>query len=190
MFGFLKKILGTKQDRDLKQYQAMVIEVNQYFEAYQSLSNDELRSKTLEFRQRIKEYLSDIDAEITSINQQAIDAEDFNDKENLFKEVDELRKNRDKALEDVLLSILPEAFAVVKETSRRFSNNEILEVTATEHDRNLAAKAGKGHVTIEGEKALWKNRWTAAGGEILWNMVHYDVQLMGGMVLHDVKSRR
>ncbi|MDO8368371.1 MAG: preprotein translocase subunit SecA [Saprospiraceae bacterium] len=187
MFGFLKKILGTKQDRDLKQYQAMVIEVNKYFEEYNSISNDELRSKTLEFRQRIKEYLSDIDAEISAINQQAIDAEDFNEKETLFKEVDELRKNRDKALEDVLLSILPEAFAVVKETSRRFSNNDVVEVTATDHDRKLAAKTGKTHITIEGEKALWKNRWLAAGGEIHWNMVHYDVQLMGGMVLHDGK---
>ena len=180
-------MLGTKQDRDLKQYQILVLEVNKYFEEYQSISNDELRSKTLDFRQRVKEYLSDIDAEITAINQQAIDAEDFNEKENLFKEVDELRKNRDKALEDVLMSILPEAFAVVKETSRRFSHNEILEVTATEHDRNLAAKTGKNHITIEGDKAFWKNRWMAAGGEILWNMVHYDVQLMGGMVLHDGK---
>ena len=187
MFGFLKKIIGTKQDRDLKQYQALVIEVNKHFESYQSITNDELRTKTLEFRQRIQEYLSDIDAEITSVNQQAIDAEDFNDKESLFKEVDELRKNRDKALEDVLQSILPEAFAVVKETSRRFSNNEILEVTATEHDRLLAAKAGKTHISIQGDKALWKNRWMAAGGEIAWNMVHYDVQLMGGMVLHDGK---
>lgn len=187
MFGFLKKILGTKQDRDLKQYLALVVEVNKHFEQYQSVSNDELRSKTLEFRQRIQEYLSDIDAEIASINQQAIDTEDFNQKESLFKEVDELRKNRDKALEDVLLSILPEAFAVVKETSRRFSHNETITVTATDHDRNLAAKSGKTYVTIDGDKAIWKNRWTAAGGDIVWNMVHYDVQLIGGMVLHDGK---
>ncbi|MDO8970497.1 MAG: preprotein translocase subunit SecA, partial [Saprospiraceae bacterium] len=187
MFGFLKKIIGTKQDRDLKQYQALVFEVNKHFDSYQSISNDALRSKTLEFRQRIQEYLSDIDAEITSVNQSALDAEDFNEKELLFKEVDELRKSRDKALEDVLLSILPEAFAVVKEASRRLSQNEVLEVTATEHDRLLAAKPGKNHISIQGEKALWKNTWTAAGGEIKWNMVHYDVQLMGGMVLHDGK---
>ena len=168
MFGFIKKILGTKQDRDLKQYQVMVLEVNKFFEAFQSISNDALRNKTLEFRQRIKDYLSDIDAEIHTINQQALNAEDFNDKETLFKEVDELRKNRDKALEDVLLSILPEAFAVVKETSRRFSHNEVLEVTATDHDRSLAAKAGKTHISIVGDKALWKNQWVAAGGDILW----------------------
>lgn len=187
MFGFLKKVFGTKQDRDLKGYQALVIEINKNFEAYQSISNDELRSKTLDFRERIKEYLSDIDAEIERVNQQAIEQEDFIEKEKLFKDVDELRKNRDKALEDILLSILPEAFAVVKETSRRFSQNPELEVTATEHDRRLAAKPGKTHVRIEGDRAIWKNTWTAAGGDIIWNMVHYDVQLIGGMVLHDGK---
>ncbi len=187
MFGFIKKIIGTKQDRDMKQYQSAVAEVNQFFAEYQHLSNDDLRLKTLDFRSRIKEYLKDIDAEIESVNHQAIDAEDFNEKERLFKEVDELRKDRDKALEDILLSILPEAFAVVKETSRRFSQNETLTVTATDHDRSLAAQAGKTYVTIEGDKAIWKNKWMAAGGEITWNMVHYDVQLIGGMVLHDGK---
>ncbi|MBK8193061.1 MAG: preprotein translocase subunit SecA [Lewinellaceae bacterium] len=187
MFGFIKKIIGTKQDRDMKQYQSTVAEINNYFEAYQALSNDELRAKTLDFRKRIQEYLQDIDAEITSVNEQAIGAADFNEKETLFKEVDELRKTRDKALEDILLSIQPEAFAVVKETSRRFSKNETLTVTATDHDRALAAKQGKTYVSIEGDNAIWKNNWMAAGGEITWNMVHYDVQLIGGMVLHDGK---
>jgi preprotein translocase subunit SecA len=187
VFGFLKKILGTKQDRDLKQYQALVLEINKNFEDYQSLSNDELRSKTIEFRERIQDYLSEIDLEIGSITQKAIDSEDFNEKEDLFKSVDELRKNRDKALEEVLMSLLPEAFAVVKETSRRFSENETLEVTTTEHDRTLAAKAGKSHISVEGDRTTWKNRWLAAGGEIVWNMIHYDVQLIGGMVLHDGK---
>jgi preprotein translocase subunit SecA len=187
VFGFLKKILGTKQDRDMKQYQSTVAEINNYFEQYQHLSNDELRSKTLDFRARIQEYLADIDTEIASVKQQAIEAEDFNEKERLFKEVDELVKSRDKALEDILLSIQPEAFALVKETSRRFSHNETLTMTATEHDRWLAAKPGKTYVTIDGDQAIWKNRWLAAGGEVVWNMVHYDVQLIGGMVLHDGK---
>ena len=187
MFGFIKKIIGTKQDRDLKQYVALVTEINNYFEEYQRLSNDDLRAKSLDFRARIKEYLQDIDAEIATINQQALDAEDFNEKERLFKEVDELIKDRNKALEDVLQSILPEAFAVVKETSRRFTANETLEVTATDHDRALAAKQDKTYVNIEGDKAIWKNSWMAAGGDITWNMVHYDVQLIGGMVLHDGK---
>jgi len=187
MFGFLKKILGTKQDRDLKQYQALVTEINKNFNEYESLSNDALRSKTLDFRSRIKEYLSDIDAEIVSVNQQAIDAEDFHLKESLFKEVDDLRKNRDKSLEDILQSILPEAFAVVKEASRRLMQNETLTVTATDHDRALAAKAGKTYIRIDGDQAIWKNSWQAAGGDIIWNMLHYDVQLIGGMVLHDGK---
>ncbi|HND87237.1 MAG TPA: preprotein translocase subunit SecA [Saprospiraceae bacterium] len=187
MFGFLKKVFGTKQERDLKGYQALVADVNKHFDAYRNISNDELRSKTLDFRQRIKEYLSDIDAEIVRINQQAIDTEDFQEKETLFKEVDEMRKNRDKALEDILLNILPEAFAVVKEASRRFSQNPSIEVSATDHDRALAAKSEKTYVTIDGDRAIWKNSWTAAGGDITWNMVHYDVQLIGGMVLHDGK---
>ncbi len=187
MLGFLKKIFGTKQDRDLKSYRETVAVINGHFEQYASLSNDELRQKTLEFRERIKEYLSDIDAEVLALNQQAISAEDFNEKENLFKEVDELRKTRDKSLEDILLSILPEAFAVVKETSRRFSQNATLTVTATDHDRLLATKPNKTHISIVGDQAIWKNTWLAAGGEVLWNMVHYDVQLIGGMALHDGK---
>lgn len=187
MLGFLKNIIGTKQDRDLKQYQSLVLEINKNFESFQSLSGDELRGKTLEFRERISDYLSEIDAEIASVTEKAVSSEDFNEKDELFKEVDELRKNRDKALEDVLRQILPEAFAVVKEAGRRFTQNEVIEVTATDHDRMLASKPGKTYVSIQGEKAIWKNKWTAAGGEITWNMIHYDVQLIGGMVLHDGK---
>jgi preprotein translocase subunit SecA len=187
MLGILKKIFGSKQDRDLVKYKDIVTQINNNFAAYNSLSNDELRQKTLEFRERIAEYLQDIDAEINNINQQALENEDMGDKEHLFKEVDELRKRRDKALEEVLWIILPEAFAVVKETSRRFSQNETLAVSATEHDRKLAAKAGKTYISIQGDQAIWKNNWLAAGGEITWNMVHYDVQLIGGMVLHDGK---
>ncbi|MDW8229433.1 MAG: preprotein translocase subunit SecA [Saprospiraceae bacterium] len=187
MLGLLKKILGTKQERDMGRYDGTVVEINRYFEQYRSLSNDELRQKTLEFRQRIAEYLSDIDAEIAQVNQEALDTEDFHEKEALFKQVDELRKERDRLLEEVLSDILPEAFAVVKETSRRFAENDEIVVTATEHDRQLATRPGKTYVRIEGDKAIWKNRWVAAGGDIVWNMVHYDVQLIGGIVLHEGK---
>ncbi|MEO0007418.1 MAG: preprotein translocase subunit SecA [Bacteroidota bacterium] len=187
MLGFLKNIIGTKQDRDLKQYQSLVLEINKNCETFKSLSNDELRGKTLEFRERISDYLSEIDAEITAVTEKAVNAEDFNEKDELFKEVDELRKNRDKALEDVLRQILPEAFAVVKEAGRRFTQNENMEVTATDHDRMLASKPGKTYVSVSGDRAVWKNKWTAAGGDITWNMIHYDVQLIGGMVLHDGK---
>lgn len=171
----------------MSRYEGTVAEINRYFEQYRSLSNDELRQKTLEFRERIADYLRDIDVEINEIHQQALEVEDFNEKEVLFKQVDDLRKERDKLLEEVLLDILPEAFAVVKETSRRFAQNEEIGVTATEHDRQLAAQPGKTYVRIEGGRAIWKNRWMAAGGDIVWNMVHYDVQLIGGIVLHEGK---
>ncbi len=187
MFGLIKKIFGTKQDRDLGKYQSTVAEINRYFAEYQDISNDELREKTLDFRARIAEYLQDIDAEIASVNEEALNSEDFSQKESLFKEVDELRKQRDKALEEILLTILPEAYAVVKEASRRFSTQETLTMTATEHDYALARQASKTYVRIEGDRAIWQNRWMAAGGEIVWNMIHYDVQLIGGMVLHDGK---
>ncbi len=187
MLGLLKKILGTKQERDMGRYSSLVVEINRYFEQYRSLSNDELRQKTLEFRARIADYLRDIDAEINQINQQALEIEDFNEKEALFKQVDELRKERDSLLEEILSDLLPEAFAVVKETSRRFVENEEIIVTATEHDRQLATQPSKTYVRIEGDKAIWKNRWVAAGGDIVWNMVHYDVQLIGGIVLHEGK---
>lgn len=187
MLGLLKKILGTKQDRDMAKYQINVEKINRFFADYRKLSNDELRNKTLEFRQRIADYLSDIDAEILKVNQQALEETDFNEKDLLFKEVDELRKRRDNALEDILLDILPEAFATVKEASRRFTENETLRVTATDHDRTLAAQPNKTYVRIEGNEAVWHKRWKAAGGDIEWNMVHYDVQLIGGMVLHEGK---
>jgi preprotein translocase subunit SecA len=187
MLGFIKKIFGgTKQDKDIATYSSRVAEINQHFAQYATLSNDELRGKTLEFRQRISEYLTDVDAGIEDMRAQANLEADFIQKDLLFKEVDERIKERDQYLEQILLNILPEAFAVVKETARRFSQNTTLEVTATDHDRALAAK-GKKHIRIEGDNAVWQNSWTAAGGQITWNMVHYDVQLIGGMVLHDGK---
>jgi len=187
MFGFIKKILGSKQDRDLKQYQQAVLDINRHVEDFRGLSHDDLRGKTLVFRDRIADYLRDIDAEVKEAEQRAIDEQDFNEKDALFKELDALHKGRDKALEEILLEILPEAFAVVKETSRRFSENPEVRTIATEHDRLLAAQPGKSYVRIEGNEAVWSNHWKAAGGDITWNMVHYDVQLIGGMVLHDGK---
>ena len=183
----LKKVFGTKYDRDVNTYMPIVEEVNEFFESYEKLTNDELRNKTLEFRERIADYLSDIDKEIDEIKAEADASEDLHHKEELFGEIDELKKERDTKLEEVLKEILPEAFAVVKETARRFSQNETIVVTATEHDRELAAVPNKSYVTIDGNNATWKNSWQAAGGDVTWNMVHYDVQLIGGMVLHDGK---
>jgi len=181
----LSKIFGTKYDRDVKGYMPIVEESNEIFETLSSLSNDQLRNKTIEFRSRIAEHLSGIDEDITKATEEANVETDLEAKESLFNEIDALRKERDKHQEDILKVILPEAFAVVKETSRRFKENTEVVVSATEHDRNIAAK--KTHVTIDGDKAAWANTWNAAGGEITWDMLHYDVQLIGGMVLHDGK---
>lgn len=187
MLGFIKKIFGTKYDRDVNAYLPIVEEINQYADSYKSLSNDELRHKTIEFRQRIATYLSGIDEEIKNIQEESFQEEDVSRKEELFAEIDKLQEERDKELEVVLKDILPEAFAVVKETARRFTQNTTLTVSATDHDRNLATRPNKAHIKIEGDKAVWKNSWLAAGGEVIWNMIHYDVQLIGGMVLHDGK---
>ncbi|MEZ4983933.1 MAG: preprotein translocase subunit SecA [Saprospiraceae bacterium] len=183
----LKKMFGTKYERDVATYQPVVEQINEIFQGLSELSNDALRNKTLDFRTRIATYLQDIDAEIASLQTEAEGTEDVMDKESIFATIDKLAKQRNEELEIILKEILPEAFAVMKETARRFTENDTLRVTATDHDRALAATGKKGYVTIEGEQALWKNQWVAAGGNITWNMVHYDVQLIGGMVLHDGK---
>jgi len=182
MFNVLKKVFGTKYDKDVKKIQPYVDQTNEYFEEYSSLSNDELRNKTTEFRSRVSTYLEEIDQQITETEKMAAAEKNLAHREELYKEIDALKQDRDSKLEEVLMDILPEAFAVVKETANRFSKNAEIEVTATDHDRQLAA--GNEYVTISGDKAIWKNKWMAAGGEITWNMVHYDVQLIGGYVLH------
>jgi preprotein translocase subunit SecA len=191
MFGTIgksiQKLFGTKYDRDVKTYSPIVDQINEIFEELSGLSHDELRNKTQEFRQRIADYLEDIDAELGNLRTESTETEDLAHKEELYKQIDELTEERDKELEVILKDILPEAFAVVKETARRFSQNQEMTVTATDHDRDVAAQSNKGYVRIEKDKAIWKNSWKAAGGDITWNMVHYDVQLIGGMVLHDGK---
>jgi len=185
MFNFLKKVFGTKYDKDVKEYDPIVLEINGHFEQYKSLSNDDLRNKTFEFRERIKTHLKGINGEIDSLQEKAAIENDLNVKEEMFNDIDGLIKERDKHLEAVLKEIRPEAFAVVKETARRFSEHETIQVSASQNDRDLAVKVN--YVTIDGETATWKNSWLAAGGEVTWNMIHYDVQLIGGMVLHDGK---
>ena len=185
MFGLLKKIFGTKQDKDVQAFQARVIEINQYFDQYNSLSNDQLRNKTIEFKERIKEYLINIDQEINDLKDRAASIEDIHEKEEIYNTIDSKNKERNEHLEEVLRNILPEAFAVVKETARRFKENTLIEVTATEQDRNLSVS--KSYINLQGDRAIYSNSWTAAGGEVVWNMLHYDSQLIGGMVLHEGK---
>lgn len=186
MLKFLSKLFGSKSERDIKAIQPIVNKIKEEYSKLSSLSNDELRAKTLEFKNRIQEYLKDIDTEIADLKEQAEDTNvDMSAKTAIYEKIDKLEKDRDKKLEEVLLEILPEAFAVVKDTARRLTENSVLEVSATDFDRELAAR--RPNVTIEGDKALWSNTWTAAGTQVTWNMVHYDVQLIGGVVLHQGK---
>lgn len=185
MFAFLSKIFGSKSERDIKQVQPLVSQINEQYAKLASLTNDELRAKTTDFKRRIAEYLEDIDKEIAELKAAADQEADMNEKTAIYEKVDKLGKERDKKLEEVLMKLLPEAFAVVKETARRFTENTELEVTATDVDRELATT--KPHIQIVGDKAIWKNKWIAAGNEVTWNMIHYDVQLIGGIVLHQGK---
>ncbi|MGO1521186.1 MAG: preprotein translocase subunit SecA, partial [Sphingobacterium sp.] len=185
MLKFLSKLFGSKSDKDIKSVQPLVNKVKEEYEKLSSLTHDELRGKTTEFKNRITEYLKEIDDEIEEIKTEADSSDDMDLKTSLYDQIDKLTKDRDKRLEEILLEILPEAFAVVKDTARRFSENSEIQVTATEFDRELATK--KSNVQIENDSAIWKNTWTAAGTEVTWNMVHYDVQLIGGVVLHQGK---
>jgi preprotein translocase subunit SecA len=188
MLGFIAKLFGgNKSERDTKELLPLVDKINQHFTQFQSISNDELRHKSVEFKARIKEYLSEIDSSIAELNKRAEDlsVEDIHGKDDIYQEVDKLRKDRNKQIEEILKEILPEAFATMKETARRFSQGSPLEATATELDRELSVK--KDYIQLEGDKIIFNNSWNAAGSPITWNMVHYDVQLIGGMVLHSGK---
>ena len=186
--SFLKMISGgTKSDRDIKIIAPMVEKAKVEFEKLQSLSNDGLRAMTTDFRQKISDAVQSERDEIDSIKAR-IETDfdiDIEEKEELYKRIDFLDKEEYRKTQDTLLEILPAAFAVVKETSRRFMVNESLEVTATQFDRDQAAK--KDSVNIVDDKAYWDNQWMAGGNMITWDMVHYDVQLIGGIVLHSGK---
>ena len=188
MLGYIAKLFGgNKSERDTKELLPLVDKINQYFSEYQSLSNDDLRHKTTEFKERVRAYLGEIDAEITSLNQRAEDlpAEDIHGKDDLYGEVDKLRKTRDEKIEAVLKEVLPEAFAVVKEAARRFAAGSPLRLRPPSLTGNSALK--RTISSLEGDKVIYNNSWNAAGSPITWNMVHYDVQLIGGMVLHSGK---
>ena len=188
MLGFLSKMFGgSKSEKDIKTIVPFVATINNYYREYQSLDNDALRAKTNEFKQRIREHLADIDTRISSLSKQAEELafSDITGKDALYNEIDVLKKDRDKHIEDALNTILPEAFAVMKETARRFKENTELVSTATDLDRDLSVK--KEHIRIEGNNSIYRNSWKAGGNVVTWNMVHYDVQLIGGVVLHQGK---
>jgi len=188
MLQIISKLFGgSKSEKDVKKIQHLVGVINGHFESYKSLSNDALRNKTIEFRERIKNHLSGIDAQIAAeqANADALPLSDLMGRDNIYQNIDKLGKDRDQTLETVLWEILPEAFAVVKETARRFTDNEELVATATELDKTFSVK--KEYVTIKGDQSVFQTTWKAAGTPVTWNMVHYDVQLIGGIVLHQGK---
>jgi len=188
MLKLFSKLFGSsKSEKDVQQIMPIIQKINQFYEQYQQLTNDELRNKTQEFKQRIQSYLTDIDQEIAAKKQEAesLPENEIHNRDTIYQQVDKLKKERDKKIEEILAQIQPEAFAVVKETSRRFKENPEMVSTATTLDRELSVK--KEHIRIEGDKSIFKNTWIAAGGSVTWNMVHYDVQLIGGSVLHQGK---
>ncbi|WP_207422028.1 preprotein translocase subunit SecA [Desertivirga brevis] len=185
MLGFLNKIFGSKSERDIKQIQPIVEQIKAEYAKLTNISDDDLRNRTVEFKARIAGALASIDKEVEELKAKAEETADIHEKTEIYDEVDRLGKERDKELEKVLMEILPQAFAVVKETARRFTENKTIQVTATDFDRELAAR--KPNVKIEGDKAIHHNTWMAAGNEVTWNMIHYDVQLIGGIVLHQGK---
>ena len=179
----LKKILGDKSTRDQKQYQPLVDQIKAFEQEISSLTDNQLRAKSSEFREIIRNKMQEKEEELERLGQQSAGTElELNEKESIFQQMDKLRKESDDALEIILLEILPEAYAVVKETAHRWANNGKLVVEAQDFDRALAKS--KDGIIIEGENAIWLNEWSAAGNKVTWNMVHYDVQLMGGAVLH------
>ena len=182
---FISKLFGNKATRDMKEIQPWVNKVKAVYPEIQKLSNDELRAKTLELKKMIKDSAADKSQRIEELKA-SIETTDIEKREPIFAEIDKLEKEVLDKYEEVLNEILPTVFAIVKDTARRFSENEEIEVTASEFDRQLAGQ-GRDFVSIEGDKAIWKNHWKAGGNEMNWSMIHYDVQLFGGVVLHQGK---
>ena len=183
----LAKVFGSKSDRDIKEVKPYVDKINKAFAEMRNISDEALRGKTQEIKGRIKDYLKEIDGELEALHKR-IDSEtglEIAQKESIFDQIDKLEEKRDEELEKVLMDVLPDAFAVVKETARRLKEVGKLEVQATLHDRQIAAIGPQ--VEIVGDTAVWKNKWLAAGSEVTWEMLHYDVQLIGGIVLHQGK---
>jgi len=187
MLKFIAKVFGTKSEKDIKKLMPLVEKINAEYANLAAISDDDLRAKTNSVQDKINSYLKNIDEQIEALHQKIADNPDLDihAKEEVFAEIDKLEEDRNKELEKVLMDVLPEAFAIVKETARRFKEKDYLEVTATMLDKTFAAE--KAHVEIKGDNAIWHKRWDAAGTEITWDMLHYDVQLIGGVVLHEGK---
>lgn len=180
----LSKLFGSKSDRDIKEVMPYVDQINKVHEGLVGISDDALRGKTQEIKDQIATELKVVDDQLAELHKSVEDNPemDLHEKESVFDQIDKLEETRNEELEVVLLKVLPESFAVVKETARRFKENHKMEVEATIMDKQIAAKGA--HVEINGDRATWHHKWLAAGVEVTWEMLHYDVQLVGGINLH------
>ncbi|MBS1534412.1 MAG: preprotein translocase subunit SecA [Bacteroidetes bacterium] len=183
--NILKIFVGDKSEKDIKALQGNIAKIKAFEATLAGLSHDELRAKTTEFKAKIKQARAEKDAKIQALLQEVEGIDDIDAREDIYASIDALEKEAYEISEKTLNEILPEAFAVVKETARRFKENTSITVTATPLDRELSAT--KPYITLNGEQSIWANSWSAAGKDITWDMIHYDVQLIGGMVLHSGK---
>ncbi|MGM9737019.1 MAG: preprotein translocase subunit SecA [Candidatus Cryptobacteroides sp.] len=185
LVDIIKKVFGTKSDRDMKKVKPLLDKVLAAYETIDKLTNDELRAHSGELKRRLREVEEPFESRIAEIKAQLESDIPVKQKESLATESDKLVKDEDAAIEKMLEEILPEAFAIMKSTARRFAQNPVVEVSASEFDRKLSVSHD--FVQIDGDKALWQNHWIAGGNEVTWDMVHYDVQLIGGIILHQGK---
>jgi len=183
--SILKAFVGDKSQKDVKAIQPLVTKTKSFESSLMALSHDELRNKTISFKEKIKTARAEKDTKIEALRQEAENTSDIDKREDIYNAIDALEKEAYDISEKILNEILPEAFAVVKETARRFKENTSISVTASAKDRELSAT--KSYITLDGDNAVWANSWNAAGKEITWDMIHYDVQLIGGVVLHQGK---
>jgi preprotein translocase subunit SecA len=182
----LKKLVGDKTQQDLKDINPVVEQIKQIGQSLTGITNDELRSRSRSLKQRIQDRTAETEEEISQlkIQAEALPGTELEQKETIYTQVDKLEKDINRQIEEVLTEILPEAFAIVRESARRLKENAEIRVTATDFDRQLATVTAKDYIRIEGDAAIWKNNWMAAGNRTVWDMVHYDVQLIGGIALH------
>ena len=183
---FITKLFGNKSQKDMREIMPYVEKIKVVFDQIDALSNDELRARSAALMARIQERVADKKARIAELKAN-IENLEIDKREKVYNEIDHIQKDIKTAYEDVLREILPEVFAIVKSTARRFAQSEEIIVAATQMDRDLAADSRFDFVEIDGDKAIYSNRWTAGGNEHVWDMVHYDVQLIGGVVLHEGK---
>lgn len=177
--------VGDKSKKDIKEIQPLVNKIKALEPEMEKLSLDQLRDKTAQFKKKIHDSTADVDGQVEKLTKEADETDDITRKEDIYAEIDALKEQAYQISEGILNDILPEAFAVVKETAKRFFHNPQLRVTASAFDREISAE--KDYVNLDGDDAIWNNSWDAAGKAVTWDMIHYDVQLIGGIAMHQGK---